>query len=74
MSHHHLTPLTTPLVDTPGPTGASCPAASASSGITQQRQALQDQVDALRQAGALPSASAVGQPGSAVSWNNWSNG
>ena len=47
---------------------------AASSGLEQLRQALQRQVEVLRQTGALPSAADAGQPASAVQWNNWSNG
>jgi hypothetical protein len=72
MNHDHLTPTTS------GPMGAaglaSTAASSPSQDMAQQRRALQGQVDSLRQAGALPSASAAGQPGSTVQWNNWSNG
>ncbi len=74
MNHDPSTPLTTAPVDTPGLTPASEFAAVPSQGLMQQRRALQDEVEALRRVGALPSAAAAGQPGSQVSWNNWSNG
>lgn len=53
---------------------AATSASAASSGLEQQRRALQRQVEVLRLAGALPSAADAGQPASAVQWNNWSNG
>jgi hypothetical protein len=79
MNHHHHALSTTSPQDGPpgfaGPSGSdSATLSSASLDIQQQRRALQGQVEALRQAGALPSAAAAGQPGSTVQWNNWSNG
>jgi hypothetical protein len=53
---------------------ATGPALSPTSGVEQQRDALRAQVDALHRAGALPTATAAGQPASTVQWNNWSNG
>jgi hypothetical protein len=72
MSQDHSMPMSSPQRGT----AAAVPAPGAMLGadIDQQRRALQDQVAALRQAGALPSASAAGPAVSAVQWNNWSNG
>jgi hypothetical protein len=72
MNHDNLTPTSSSPLGATGPVGAA--ASAPSFDLAQQRRALQGQVDTLRQAGALPSASAAGQPGSAVQWNNWSNG
>lgn len=72
MNHDHLTQTTSGPMGAAGPVNAA--ASAPSQDMAQQRRALQGQVDSLRQAGALPSASAAGQPGSAVQWNNWSNG
>jgi len=79
MNHHpHALSTSSSLGGTPGFGGLSgsdsVTRPSASLDIQQQRRALQQQVEALRQAGALPSAAAAGQPSSAVQWNNWSNG
>jgi hypothetical protein len=80
MSQHHLATSTpssssSSFSGAPGLVVAAGPATQLSSlDIDQQRRLLQGQVEALRQAGALPSAAAAGQPGSAVQWTNWSNG
>jgi len=72
MKHDHLTPMNSGPLSAAGPVSAA--ASAPTQDLAQQRRALQGQVDSLRQAGALPSAAATGQPGSAVQWNNWSNG
>jgi hypothetical protein len=82
MSQHHLATSTpssssSSFSGAPGlvvAAGLASATQSSSLDIDQQRRLLQGQVEALRQAGALPSAAAAGQPGSAVQWTNWSNG
>lgn len=74
MSHNTLISPTSPSAAGSGRACTTASVAAPSQGIEQQRRALQTQVEALRQAGALPSAAAAGQPASAVQWNNWSNG
>ena len=72
MNHNNLSPTSSSSLDAARP--VSTAACALAHDMAQQRRALQAQVDTLRQAGALPSASAAGQSGSAVQWNNWSNG
>lgn len=72
MTHDTLIEQTSSAAAATG--GACSPGSSPAVGLEQQRLALQRRVQALRQAGALPAAAAVGQPASAVQWNNWSNG
>lgn len=77
MSHHHTMPLSSSCLGAgqlTGRTGSLGSVPGPSSSVDQQRLALQRQVEALRLAGALPSAAAAAGPASAIQWNNWSNG
>ncbi len=76
MSHDNAIPTSSSHLGKSGLAGGSASASGSAPSpcVEQQRRTLQGQVEALRQVGALPSASAAGQMASAVQWNNWSNG
>ena len=74
MIHDNAMPLTSSCLGKSAVAGPSGAVSTPSSSLDGQRRAIQRQVEALRQAGALPSAAGAAQRASAVQWNNWSNG